>query len=104
MAEPATDREGTPPPTAILALLVLTAVVGVAVSFASWGFLELVHQIQVGVFTDLPRELGFDEGVAVEVLHRAGLRGGPIACRIGRMTVAIRRAVAAAVHVAPAAA
>ncbi len=54
------------------------------------------------------RELGFDEGVGVEVLHRAGLRagsnGGPIACRIGRMTVAIRRAVAAAVHVAPVAA
>ena len=48
------------------------------------------------------RELGFDEGVGVEVLHRAGKRGGPIACRIGRMTVAIRRAVAAAVHVSPA--
>lgn len=47
------------------------------------------------------RELGFDEGVAVEVLHRAGLNGGPIACRIGRMTVAIRRAVAATIHVAP---
>ena len=50
------------------------------------------------------REFGFDEGVDVEVLHRAGLRGGPIACRIGRMTVAIRRAVAAAIHVAPVAA
>lgn len=53
------------------------------------------------------REFGFDEGVDVEVLHRAGFRGGsnggPIACRIGRMTVAIRRVVAAAVHVAPAA-
>lgn len=50
------------------------------------------------------RELGFDEGVAVEVLHRAALGSGPIACRIGRMTVALRRAVARAVHVAPAAA
>ena len=48
------------------------------------------------------RELGFDEGVEVEVLHRARLGRGPIACRIGRMTVALRRAVAAAVHVAPA--
>ena len=45
------------------------------------------------------RELGFDEGVSVEVLHRATLGRGPIACRIGRMTVAMRRAVAAAVHV-----
>jgi ferrous iron transport protein A len=47
------------------------------------------------------RELGFDEGVSVEVLHRATLGGGPIACRIGRMTVALRRAVAAAIRVAP---
>ena len=47
------------------------------------------------------RELGFDEGVAVEVLHRAGLGGGPIACRIGRMTVALRRAVATAIVVTP---
>lgn len=47
------------------------------------------------------RELGFDEGVAVEVLHRATLGGGPVACRIGRMTVALRRRVAAAIHVSP---
>lgn len=49
------------------------------------------------------RELGFDEGAEVEVLHRAeglwGLGGGPVACRVGRMTVAIRRAVAATIHV-----
>jgi ferrous iron transport protein A len=45
------------------------------------------------------RELGFDQGVAVEVLHRARLGGGPIACRIGRMTVALRRAVAATISV-----
>jgi ferrous iron transport protein A len=47
------------------------------------------------------RELGFDEGVGVEVLHRARLGGGPIACRVGRMTVALRRAVAGAIDVAP---
>jgi ferrous iron transport protein A len=47
------------------------------------------------------RELGFDEGVHVEVLHRARLGRGPIACRIGRMTVALRRAVAGAIHVSP---
>lgn len=50
------------------------------------------------------RELGFDEGVEVEVLHRATLGGGPLACRIGRMTVALRRTVAARIHVAPVAA
>src|SRR4051794_36896674 len=43
-----------------LALLVLAAVVGLVVSFAAWGFLELVHQIQVGVFQGLPKDLGFD--------------------------------------------
>jgi len=50
------------------------------------------------------RELGFDEGVDVEVLHRATLGRGPIACRIGRMTVALRRRVAGAIHVSLAAA
>lgn len=48
------------------------------------------------------RELGLDEGVEVELLHRSGLLGrGPVACRIGRMTVALRRHVAAAIHVLP---
>ena len=47
------------------------------------------------------RELGFDEGAEVEVLHRATLGGGPIACRIGRMTVALRRAVAGVIDVSP---
>jgi len=46
------------------------------------------------------RELGFDEGASIEVLHRSGFGQGPIACRIGRMTVALRRAVAGAIHVA----
>lgn len=50
------------------------------------------------------RELGFDEGVGIEVLHRARFGGGPIACRIGRMTVALRRAVAGTILVAPLAA
>jgi len=42
-----------------LALLVLAGLVGLVVSFAAWGFLELVHQIQVGVFEGLPKDLGF---------------------------------------------
>ena len=48
------------------------------------------------------RELGFDEGVAVEPLHGAGLVArDPLAVRIGRMTVAIRAAHAAAIAVEP---
>lgn len=46
------------------------------------------------------RELGFDEGVAVEALHSGSFFGrDPIACRVGRMTVAIRRAQASAIRV-----
>jgi ferrous iron transport protein A len=49
------------------------------------------------------RELGFDEGAAVEALHKGGvIARDPIAVRVGRMTVAIRRAHAAAMHVVPA--
>ncbi|MFY9351628.1 FeoA family protein [Sphingobium sp.] len=46
------------------------------------------------------REFGLCEGASVEALHRGGLWGkGPVACRIGRMTIAMRRAHAAAVIV-----
>ncbi|WP_294328632.1 FeoA family protein [uncultured Sphingomonas sp.] len=47
------------------------------------------------------REFGLDEGVDIELLHRAMLAGGPLACRIGRMTVALRAHVAVAIRVAP---
>jgi ferrous iron transport protein A len=47
------------------------------------------------------RELGLDEGVEVELLKGSGILGGPVACRIGRMTVALRRHVAGAIHVSP---
>jgi ferrous iron transport protein A len=48
------------------------------------------------------RELGFDEGVAIEPLHAGGwMRRDPIAVRIGRMTVAIRRAHADVIMVEP---
>jgi ferrous iron transport protein A len=48
------------------------------------------------------RELGLDEGIGVEMVHRTTIGGGPVAVRIGRMTVALRRHVANAVHVVPA--
>ncbi len=77
MSEPAPASEEPPPPRALLALLALTAVVGLVVSLASWGFLELIHQIQTGVFDDLPRELGYDDGAPVwwplPILAFAGL-------------------------------
>ncbi len=45
------------------------------------------------------RELGFDTGVAIEPLHRAPFGRDPLACKVGRMTVALRRAHAAAITV-----
>jgi len=66
-----------PAPKAFLVLLALAAAVGILVSLAAWGFLELIHQIQVGLFTDLPEALGYDSGAPswlyVVVLAIAGL-------------------------------
>ena len=48
------------------------------------------------------RELGFDEGAHVVILHKAGLVAhDPIAVKIGRMTVAIRAQHASAMQIAP---
>jgi H+/Cl- antiporter ClcA len=41
-------------------LLVFAAVIGLIVSVASWGFLELVHGIQHVVYEDLPEAAGYD--------------------------------------------
>jgi ferrous iron transport protein A len=45
------------------------------------------------------RHFGFDEGVTVEPLHLGPFGRDPLAIRIGRMTVAIRRSHARAVRV-----
>ena len=47
------------------------------------------------------RHFGFDDGVVVETLHLGPFGRDPIAIRVGRMTVAIRRAHARAVRVSP---
>src|SRR5437764_3142047 len=44
------------------ALLVIAALVGLVVSLAAWGFLELVHQIQQELFTHLPHAVGYPHG------------------------------------------
>src|SRR5215472_4045910 len=62
---------------AYLVLLVIAGVVGLAVSLAAWGFLELVYQIQQEVFHHLPSDLGYDHGPplwwSLPVLALAGL-------------------------------
>lgn len=46
------------------------------------------------------REFGVCEGASVELLHRGGLLGGgAVACRVGRMTIAMRAGHAAAITV-----
>ena len=47
------------------------------------------------------KHFGFDEGVTVEPLHLGPFGRDPIAIRVGRMTVAIRRKHAGAVRVTP---
>ena len=47
------------------------------------------------------KHFGFDEGVAVEPLHLGPFGRDPIAIRVGRMTVAIRRRHAEAIAVQP---
>jgi ferrous iron transport protein A len=47
-------------------------------------------------------ELGFDEGVDVELLHRAPFGGDPLAVRIGNMVVALRLSMARLIEVEPA--
>lgn len=44
-------------------------------------------------------EMGFDEGVDIELLHRAPFGGDPIALRVGNMCVALRKKLAAMVVV-----
>jgi H+/Cl- antiporter ClcA len=62
-----TDPAASPPDPAdllrsrqFLLLLVLASLVGVVVSVAAWGFLEVVYYIQRWVFTDIPEDLGYD--------------------------------------------
>ena len=45
------------------------------------------------------RSFGFDEGVTIEPLHLGPFGKDPLAVRVGRMTVAIRKAQARAVKV-----
>lgn len=45
------------------------------------------------------RQFGFDEGAMVEQMHQGPFGADPIAVRVGRMTVAIRRSHARAIKV-----
>src|SRR6516165_12773006 len=80
-----------PDPAAILRsrdfvkLLVLAAVIGVVVSLVGWAFLELVHSIQVWVYTDLPSGLGLDPVPSWWAMPICLLAGLPVAFAIARL-------------------
>ena len=46
-------------------------------------------------------ELGFDEGVDIELLHKAPFGGDPMAVRVGNMVVALRRSMAKLIEISP---
>lgn len=64
------------------------------VTAIDWASLEVSEASRL-------RHFGFDEGVIVEALHLGPIGRDPIAIRVGRMTVAIRRKHAVAVRVIP---
>ena len=65
---PVADEPNGPDPASTLrsrsfvAVLVLAAIVGVIASLAAWCFLELIFYIQQWVFTDIPHDVGYDNG------------------------------------------
>jgi len=77
------DAPASPDVTAMLrsrafvGLLVLAAIAGLVASVAAWCFLELVHQVEVGVWDKLPDWVGYDDGAplwwAVPVLTIAAV-------------------------------
>ena len=93
MADDAAAREITPEQAAevmgsrrYVGLLAIVAVVGVIVSFATWGFLELIYQITRELYTHLPNALGYTHGPPVWwPLPILGIAGVLVALAITRL-------------------
>ena len=77
-----TSPPAAPDPQALLRspeylrLLLLAAIIGVPVSVASYGFLEVVDALQTAFFKDIPHDLGFNNTPTwwpVPLLALAGL-------------------------------
>ena len=72
-----------------LGLLVLAGVVGIVASFAAWCFLELVHEVQDGVYKDLPQTLGYETTRLVAT--PCALPRRPLGCACGLAAARSRR-------------
>lgn len=78
----------------LIALDQLTVGTKARVEAIDWAALDVAESARLQHF-------GFDEGVTVEPLHLGPIGRDPIAIRVGRMTVAIRRRHACAIRVTP---
>jgi H+/Cl- antiporter ClcA len=85
MSAPEPDLAQTLANRRFVVLLAFAAVVGVIAALAAWGFLELTHQTQVGVYEKLPDALGYDEPPLWWPLPVAGLAGLIVAYAIARL-------------------
>lgn len=68
-----------------IVLLVIAAIVGLVVSLAAWCFLELVRQIQQGVFVHFPSDLGYHSGLPWWLLPVLAIAGLIVAFAIVRL-------------------
>jgi H+/Cl- antiporter ClcA len=82
---PPTDPAAILRSKGFVGLLAFAAVVGLVVSFLGWGFLELVHYLQVWVFTDLPNGMGLDPVPSWWALPICTLAGLPVAFAIAKL-------------------
>src|SRR5436305_11861246 len=79
-------NEGAAPgPKQLATLTVLAAVIGLVVSLAAWCFLELIHQAQRAVFTDLPSDMGYRSPPWWWLVLVLGIAGGLVALAIERL-------------------
>ena len=68
-----------------LVLLVLAGIVGVVASFAAWCFLEVINEVEDGVYSDLPDALGFDSRPVWWPLPVLAIAGLIVAFAIARL-------------------
>jgi H+/Cl- antiporter ClcA len=81
-ADTAADAGPAPSPKALATAIVLAAAVGVVVSLLAWCFLEAIHQVQHGVFTDLPSDMGYHSAPWWWLVGVLGVAGALVAVAI----------------------
>lgn len=83
-AEPSPDKDGPAPAhdtgivllsPAYLSLLLLAALLGIPISFAAFGFLVVVHELEHALWDSLPTTLGFDTPPAWWAIATIGFAG-----------------------------